>query len=385
MPRTSGFLCRFLAIALLSIALGACSRKTAPEEWNSILKPIQEKFAPDTRLAVFQLKVNAERSAVTVEGVVESAVAKAEVLRRIAEASRSPVTDRIRVLPDPALSPNDRGIVTVSVGNVRRRPEHASELVTQVLLGEVVRLLEKEGDWYHVQCPDRYLGWIDGDALVAADARATDEWESSDRLIVTRQFDLLRSNPDTAAALVCDLVAGDILRLVAARGPWFEAALADGRHGFVEGRATTRYETWRVSRKLNPENIETAARSFMGVPYLWGGTSAKGFDCSGFVKTVFALNGTRIERDADQQARGGEEIDPGANFENLRRGDLLFFGRKATADKRERIVHVAIYLADRNFIHCSGRVRISSLDPASPDYDEGHSKRFLHARRFVKP
>lgn len=384
MAKKSRSLYRNLALAaVLSIALNACGRNGGPEDWSAILRPIQDKYAPDTRLAVFQLKVRSEGGGITAEGTVESAAAKDEVLRRVAEVSRSAVTDKIRLLPDPALAPKDRGVVIVSVGNVRREPEHPAELVTQVLLGDVLRLLEKEGGWYHVQCPDRYLGWIDGDALVPVDAAGVDHWESPGRLIVTGRYDLLRIQPDAKAAIVCDLVEGDVLRLVAERDAWFEATLPDGRHGFVESRAAVRYETWLGSRKLSPENIETTARSFMGVPYLWGGTSAKGFDCSGFVKTVFALNGARLERDADQQARGGNEIDPGADFGSLRRGDLLYFGRKATAEKPERIVHVGIYLADRRFIHCSGRVRVSSLDPNSPDYDEWHTKGFLHARRFV--
>jgi cell wall-associated NlpC family hydrolase len=182
---------------------------------------------------------------------------------------------------------------------------------------------------------------------------------------------------------VSDLSLGDILRRKSIRGAWLEAALPDGRAGFVEREAVEPYQAWQSSRRATPETIETAARMFVGVPYLWGGTSARGFDCSGFVKTVFMLNGLALLRDAGQQARAGRDVDPGQNFANLRRGDLLFFGRRETAEKPERIWHVAIYLRDRNFIHCSGRVRISSLDPASPQYDEGHASNFVRARRLI--
>ncbi len=72
-------------------------------------------------------------------------------------------------------------------------------------------------------------------------------------------------------------------------------------------------------------------------------------------------------------------------FQNLRRGDLLFFGQRAKADKPERIVHIGIYLSDRTSIHCSGRVLIGSLDPDAPDYDEWHAKGFVRARRFFDP
>ncbi len=386
LPSRNRALAAALGAALpVCLGLSACRRQAAQPDWNSVLKPIQEKYAPDARLSVFHVKVNSGKAGFVAEGEVENAEAKSEVLRRVSEVSNAAVTDRVRVLPDPALGPKDRGPVIVSVGNVRHEPAYASELVTQVLLGSVLRLLEQRGGWYRIQCPDRYIGWIDSDAVVRMDTAAAGEWEDSERLVATAQFDLLRSRPSFSGAVVCDVVAGDLLRLVAERGAWYEAALPDGRSGFIVRSGAERYGLWRASRRFTPENIEATARSFMGVPYLWGGTSAKGFDCSGFVKTVFLLNGVQLLRDADQQAGLGAEVDPGADVGGLHRGDLLFFGRKAAVGKPERIVHVAIYLADRQFIHCSGRVRVSSLDPASPDYDEWHAKQFVRARRFAFP
>jgi gamma-D-glutamyl-L-lysine dipeptidyl-peptidase len=377
-----------ILLALLLAAVAAtpgCSARVPEIDWAEALRPVREKYAPDTRLTLFDVEVHVERGELAVSGEVEDAAAGSAAVARVRAVSGKQVRDSIRVLPDASLGTRDRALVNVSVGNVRRHGEHSAELVTQVLLGDTVRLLEKKGSWLRVQCPDRYLGWIDEEAVLPVDPGRANAWNSADRVIVTQNSAILRSAAEDSAEPVCDLVVGDVLRLSETRGQWYEATLPDDRRGFVSAVAAMKYEEWRQSRELTPENIEASARTFTGIPYLWGGTSSKGFDCSGFVKTVFALNGQRLDRDADQQARQGEIVDAGAGFEGLRRGDLLFFGRRLSAEKGERITHVGIYLADRRFIHCSGRVRISSLDPASTDYDEWHVKAFVRARRLTNP
>jgi gamma-D-glutamyl-L-lysine dipeptidyl-peptidase len=129
----------------------------------------------------------------------------------------------------------------------------------------------------------------------------------------------------------------------------------------------------------------------MGAPYLWGGTSMKGVDCSGFVKTAYYLQGVILPRDASQQARVGEVVDimqadtvsMEKALSNLRRGDLLFFSPLKDGKPTGRVTHVAMYMGDGKFIHSSGLVRINSMKKGDPDYADWESRALVGARRIA--
>ena len=102
----------------------------------------------------------------------------------------------------------------------------------------------------------------------------------------------------------------------------------------------------------------------LGVPYLWGGTSPKGNDCSGFTKTVYLMNGFVIPRDASQQVTAGKIVDENLKFEGLEKGDLMFFGTPAKDGKKQRVTHVGIWLGNGKgeFIHSASNVHLSSVN-----------------------
>ncbi len=374
-----------LVAAIVPLLLFVSCSSTDEQEilLSSTVKVVKERYAPDRRIAVFDVTWRRSGAHLMVKGEVDHPDAKRDLLNALTESGFKDIVDSIVVLPDPQLNERRFGIVTVSVGNMRTEPSQAAELGTQVMMGSVVKLLKKRGGWYYVQSPDQYLGWLEDDAMALTTPEGVEEWRAQPKVITTAYFGIVREQPSASALPVSDIVVGTLMRSVAERGAWREVALPDGRRGYVERHLVEDYASWQTSRRLSPENIERSAKMFIGVPYLWGGTSPKGVDCSGFTKIVYRMNGLELNRDANQQALMGEEIPLDDDLTQLRKGDLLFFGRKATEDKPERITHVGIYLENKKFIHSSGRVKINSLDPSAPDYDEGNHKRLVRARRVI--
>jgi len=372
-------------LLIASLVLASCSTNlkldyTIAETINQV----KTKYAPDGRLAVFDITWRRDGKSIVLRGEVDAQQAKDELLTQVKQTSGLQVIDSVDVLPQAKLGSKIYGIVRISVANVRREPEHSAELVTQVLMGTVVKILKINRGWGYCQLPDKYLGWIDDDSFVSGDKDFIEEWNNTHRVIVTQPFGFVKSEPRTDAEPVSDVVVGVTLKDVSHQGKWIKVKLPDNREGYIRMELVEDYSTWQASRQATAENIIRTARQFNGIPYLWGGTSAKGFDCSGFTKTVYWLNGIELPRDANQQVALGEEVDPGQNFENLRKGDLLFFGQKAGGGKPEKVTHVGIYLGEREFIHCSTLIGINSLDPNAPDFNKYRYDTFIRAKRIVK-
>ncbi len=368
---------------LLFVVLLFSLLRAGEDEIKKSIALVKEKYCPDRRTSVFDIAWESTSAGVILKGEVDNARAKEDLLSALSTSAGAKIIDSVRVLPDASLGKNIYGIVTLSVGNVRSKPGEPEELATQVLMGMVVKILKKGSGYYYVQSHDQYLGWLDNDAIYVTDEAGRGAWANAAKVIITNVFGIVREQPSEEALPVCDAVAGNVFKGTRSGEAWTGVELADGRRGFVPSSLTENYDAWKTSRQLTGENVEKAAKQFLGVPYLWGGTSPKGMDCSGFTKTVFRLNGVELNRDANQQAWQGTEVPVDPDFKNLKKGDLLFFGRKASAERSERISHVAIYLENKGFIHSSGRVKFSSFDPASPVFDAYNLQRLVRVRRIV--
>jgi SH3-like domain-containing protein len=284
---------------------------------------------------------------------------------------------------EPVISEPKWGISTLSVASAREKPEHMAEMGTQVLLGYPVELLQQKANWFLVRSQDGYQAWLEDGTFVRRTRAEVESWQHGPLAIVTVHETILREKPERNAAPVCDVVLGDLLTTISKQDDWAQAGLPDGRSGWLLTTEIESYDTWLKSRKPAPENIEATARSLMGRPYLWGGNSPKGLDCSGFTQLVFRMNGVELKRNSREQSKEGVDIAIDPEFKKLRKGDLLFFGRRASEKGPERVIHVGIYLQDKLFIHSSERVQINSLDPNSPIRDEHRIRTLVRARRML--
>ena len=373
---------RFGLLLLLVLCLiTACSDHAHTIE--RLVSNIQNEYRPDKRVAIFDAEIHKRKDGYVLKGKSNLPEAMKALFKELASIS-APIVDSMTLLPLSELGDKVFGIVVVSVANIRSRPGHSEELSTQALMGTPLRIYEKKDGWYMVQTPDNYLGWLDNDAFVLKTKEEMDTWRLSTKIICFDDYGFILSEKG-GGARVCDWVQGSIFQVIDEGNEWLEVRLADGRSGFLRKASAKKTDQWMVEDRPNSDDLIKTAQSFLGRPYLWGGTSGKGVDCSGFTKSVFFMHGLSIPRDASQQVHCGVEVDTDTStFKNLLPGDLLFFGRGATNSKKERITHVAIYMGDMKIIHSAGMVKIESLRKGDEDFSGDRLKTFVRARRLTE-
>lgn len=233
-----------------------------------------------------------------------------------------------------------KALCNVSVAPLRADASDKAEIVSQILYGESITVLEVNSHWTRVQLDyDGYEGWMD-----------TKQYsEISEQNLQNRRINMITEN--FQSSIVHD---GKIL-------------LSMGSEVSFETIITQRFGDARV-------DLTTTAKEFINVPYLWGGRSFFGVDCSGFTQLVFKANGRKIPRDAYQQAEIGKVLD---FVEESQAGDLAFF-----ENSEGRVIHVGMMLNNRQIIHASGKVRIDELDSTGIFNKEKNTH--SHKLRFVK-
>jgi hypothetical protein len=359
-----------------------CETETISENTaQKYIVALQKEVAPDKRVALFQIEAQQNSDTYILKGETDQPKGLQRLLDSLT-SNRISFIDSITVLPTVELGNKTHAIINISVANLRSKPKHSAELATQATLGTSVKVLKKEGDWYYIQTPDKYLAWVDAGGIVLFTEQEIKNWESTDKIIYTETYGHAYLGL-AKEQIISDLVAGNLLEVLKYSNKFYRVRFPDGRKGYVDRVDSEKYGDWLAGLYSNPAVLVSTSKRFMGVPYLWGGTSTKGMDCSGFTKTIYFLNGIIIPRDASQQVHTGKPIDYTGNFEALEPGDLLFFGKKATDTTKEKVVHVGMWIGNNEFIHASDMVRVSSVDKASKNYDEHNVNRYLRTKRIL--
>ncbi len=377
--------CLFI-ISTIVVACATSSEEPVSSSQTRVEQAIQttkDQYAPDKRVALFAIEARTQDTTVILTGETDQPPAKRKLLQQLA-AENIAYVDSIRTLPDASLGADTLGVVTISVANIRSQPKHSGELATQATMGTPLRLLKKEGDWHLVQTPDKYISWMQG-SFVPMDTAAYAAWQAADKLIFIAPYGFAYQD-EAFDGTVADLVMGNVMTLRGENRVAYWVAFPDGREGYVPKDEAEPYGEWVAQTEATEESLVSTAMQLTGVPYLWGGTSAKGVDCSGYTKTIYFMNGHVLPRDASQQVHAGELVDEARDFDQLRPGDLLFFGRAATDSTGERVTHVGMWIGNDEFIHAPGleaHVRVSSVNPESENYDEPNLNRYLRSKRMI--
>jgi gamma-D-glutamyl-L-lysine dipeptidyl-peptidase len=230
-------------------------------------------------------------------------------------------------------------ITLLSIIPMRKEPAHRSEMVSQLLCGEYVETMEEEENFIRVRCLyDDYEGWVQTNQLSKAEHSLT-----TDTYVANWSQSILINGRNIHIPMGSPVYKPENTQIVSIGESQIEYSPTD--HQFY----------WNSSeKKFTKDNLETIYQNYLDSPYLWGGKSVFGIDCSGFVQQVFKMLGIKLLRDAYLQAQQGVLVE---NLQQGRMGDLAFFN-----NENGRIVHVGILLENNQIVHASGNVRIDTID-----------------------
>jgi len=259
-------------------------------------------------------------------------------------------------------------VVRLSSLDVRLRPDHAAEMGSQLLMGEIVRVRRRDraDRWNWIEnLSDGYRGWVRTWGLAPVSTAARRRWERRASGRVMRNWLDVREGPGRGA-LVSPLPWGARVIPGRRKGRFREVTLPDGARGWVESAGLG------VGRRATP-SLARRLESLMGTPYLWGGRTPAGLDCSGLVQMLLAEHGIRLPRDAADQERRSIRLRRG---EKPRVGDLAFFGGgKGPAG------HVGILIGGGRYAHARGQVTVNHLSPDNALHDKELGNQFRGIRR----
>ena len=366
-----------LLVLILTITFISCGNDPVSNVAKTI-NFVEEEYAPDKRLARCDLKLSGSGKDFIIRGETTESEA-IEAVNHILDSLGIVYKNEINLLPADTAA-YKVGLVNVSVANLRQYTGHSRELVTQAWLGYPMKILRKNEGWYLVQGPDMYIGYIDDLSLSLLLDDEYKTWAGKPKWICTATQTWVYQDREMQQ-IKSDMVLGNLLVHRATEEGVAELEFPDGSTGYVSADDGIMANDWLSNLEDSGDGVIRTAETMLGIPYLWGGTSTKGMDCSGFTRTVFAKHGYLLERDASLQVKTGMELPIDSTFAIYQPGDLFFFGKEGLT--KNFIKHVAIYMGNGKIIHATGKVKIESLKEGDPDFAEDRYDTWLEVRRIL--
>lgn len=327
----------------------------------------RHKLVSDIRLFAFSVTAEAEGSrGVRLAGYVEFPETRAAIGEYLSILGFEPVHNGLETLPAPELGDKRFGFIK-SFNALSYAEPAEKEVVTDCLLGDHLFLLREEDGRLLVHGGDGYIGWV-----AAEDVHRVEEAAFAEYLAGPRVF--LLKNQESPGPGGFEAPAGGRLKFVRDEGDDYIVQLPDGN----AGRVAKSHGELRHPPEARIDVICDAAKELLNTPYLWGGKTKSGVDCSGLVQVSFASGGVSVPRDADEQCHMGQLTGTRWSRAAMRRGDTLYF-----INANGRVSHTGLYLGEDQFIHAvSPVVRINSFNPNDKNYDAARDASFAFARRL---
>ncbi|MFB3897226.1 MAG: C40 family peptidase [bacterium] len=334
-----------------------------PEKVNEYIAKYRPMIVYDLRVMCFEVESRVESGNVVLSGMVSIPEYKEGLLSILTAMHISKIKDEIEVLPSKKLGKKTFALINVPGLMFYSRATGLQEELTESILGDGIYLLAEDnsGKYYYAQSASGYLGWIEKSKVISMTQSAIHKWLQGAHVVFQKEFALDNVN----------IPIGAVLPITSKH----QVVLPNGDKVSVPNYY---YHTTSFNETFINQLI-TTAKQFLGTPYVWGGNTKAGIDCSGFIQMVYRANGINIARDADEQSITGKLVGFRGYRDDLLPGDTLYF-----AGHNGRITHTGLYIGNNEFIQAvEPHVTISSLNPKAANYSEKHDKGFVLARRII--